>query len=69
MKVTESKLLSKTMKDYLLSFLEINRLSEKDVKSVDINGLRDIIIIKTSHNTFRIDYETLKYFGEVSLYD
>lgn len=56
------------MNENLLFFLQLNKICEKEVKSVEMNGFRDIIIVKTRFKTLRIDYLSLKELGDV-LYD
>lgn len=62
-----TKLLSKSMNENLLFFLQLNKICEKEVKSIELNGFRDIIIVKTRFKTLRIDYLSLKELGEVLL--
>ena len=53
------------MNDNLLFFLQLNKICEKEVKSVELNGFRDIIIVKTRFKTFKIDYVSLKELGDM----
>lgn len=61
-----TKLLSKSMNDNLLFFLKLNKIREEDVKSIELNGFRDIIIVKTRFKTLRIDYLSLKELGDMA---
>lgn len=63
----ETNLLSKTMKENLLFFLKLNKINEKEIKSVELNGFRDLIIVKTRLKTLKINYLSLKELGETML--
>lgn len=64
----ETNLLSKTMKENLLFFLKLNKINEKEIKSVELNGFRDLIIVKTRLKTLKINYLSLKELGETMLW-
>lgn len=63
----ETNLLSKTMKENLLFFLKLNKINENEIKSVELNGFRDLIIVKTRLKTLKINYLSLKELGETML--
>lgn len=63
----ETNLLSKTMKENLSFFLKLNKINEKEIKSVGLNGFRDLIIVKTKYKTLKINYISLKELGETML--
>lgn len=63
----ETNLLSKTMKENLLFFLKLNKISENEINSVELNGFRDLIIVKTKNKTLKINYISLKELGETML--
>lgn len=55
------------MKENLLFFLKLNKINEKEIKSVELNGFRDLIIVKTRLKTLKINYLSLKELGETML--
>lgn len=56
------------MNDNLLYFLQLNKISENEVKSVELNGFRDLVIVKTKYKTLKINYLSLKELGETMLW-